>query len=174
MKRYFLPVIAVAIFLTACNDQQQSSDVQKNTDSLKYHTTEDNSSAIAAIKQADSSWDRASEAKSADGWLNFYAADAIVMPPGGNVSKDKASNEAMVKNMFAMPGFSLRFQSTKADASKSGDLGYSAGVYQMSAKDAKGNDFHETGKYNEVWKKQTDGAWKCVIDIWNADPQPAK
>jgi ketosteroid isomerase-like protein len=22
----------------------------------------------------------------------------------------------------------------------------------------------------EVWKKQVDGAWKCVIDIYNDDP----
>ena len=76
--------------------------------------------------------------------------------------------------MFAIPGMSLRFQTTKAGASKSGDMGYAVGVYQWSSKDPKGNDYHETGKYNEVWKKQSDGSWKCVTDIWNADPQSAK
>lgn len=166
MKKYFLPLIAAVISLTACNSQQ--------ADNPKPVITEDHSSEAAAIMKADSAWDRVSEAKSAEGWLNYYADDAIMMPPGEKICKDKASREASIKSMFAIPGVSLRFQSTKAEVAKSGDLGYSAGVYQMSSKDAKGNDYHETGKYNEVWKKQADGKWKCIVDIWNADPQPAK
>lgn len=174
MKKYFLPLIAVIISLTACNNQQQTADLQKPGDSLKSAIAEDHSSEAVAIMKADSTWDRVSEAKSAEGWLNYYTDDAIVMPPGEKICKDKASREASIKNLFATPGISLRFQSTKAEVSKSGDLGYSAGVYQMSIKDAKGKDYHETGKYNEVWKKQADRNWKCIIDIWNADPQPTK
>jgi len=74
------------------------------------------------------------------------------------------------KNMFAMPGANMRFQGTKTEVSKSGDLGYSSGVYQFEYKDAKGKDSRETGKWCETWKKQNDGNWKCKVDIWNADP----
>lgn len=123
---------------------------------------------------ADSAWDKMSEAKSAEGWLANYSADAIMMPPGEKVCTDAASREASIKAMFAVPGMSLRFQSTKVEASKAGDIGYAAGVYQWTSKDEKGGDYHETGKYTEVWKKQADGSWKCVADIWNADPQPPK
>jgi ketosteroid isomerase-like protein len=28
----------------------------------------------------------------------------------------------------------------------------------------------EWNKVVAVWRKQTDGSWKNVIDIWNADP----
>jgi ketosteroid isomerase-like protein len=31
----------------------------------------------------------------------------------------------------------------------------------------------ERGKYLSVWKKQSDGSWKCVADTWNSD-LPAK
>jgi ketosteroid isomerase-like protein len=93
-----------------------------------------------------------------------------MMPPGENVCKDKASRETSIKKMFATPGISLRFQSTKVEVSKMGDMGYAVGVYQWSSKDANGKDYHETGKYSEIWKKQSDGNWKCIVDIWNADP----
>jgi ketosteroid isomerase-like protein len=170
----FLAFTAVC-YLSACTNQQnQSGDCQKTIDSLKAILTEDHSSEATAIMKADSAWDRASEAKSAEGWLSFYTDDAIMMPPGENVCKDKASREASIKNMFAIPGVSLRFQDTKVEVSRMGDLGYASGVYQWTSKDAKGKDYRETGKYCETWKKQSDGNWKCIVDIWNADAPLAK
>jgi len=163
------PLILSVALLTACNNQQNQSDASK-TENAQIASASDHSADITAIMKADSAWDKASEAKSADGWLNYYSDDAIMMPPGENVCKDKASREASIKKMFATPGMSLRFQNTKVDVSQMGDLGYAVGVYQWSSKDANGKDYHETGKYCETWKKQPDGNWKCIVDIWNADP----
>ena len=92
-----------------------------------------------------------------------------MMPPGEKVCKDDASREASIKNMFAIPGANLRFQATKTEVSKSLDLAYSTGVYQFSYKDATGKQVHEAGKFCETWKKQSDGNWKCIVDIWNSD-----
>jgi ketosteroid isomerase-like protein len=171
MNKCVFALCAIVLFLTGCtNSHNQSANYQKTIDSLKAIIAEDHSSEAAAIMRADSAWDRASEAKSVEGWLSFYADDAIMMPPGEKVCKDKASREASIKNMFAIPGVSLRFQSTKVEVARMGDLGYAAGVYQWTSKDAKGKAYHETGKYCETWKKQSDGSWKCIVDIWNADP----
>jgi ketosteroid isomerase-like protein len=155
--------------MTGCNDQKDQS-TSSNSDSTKTTGSNENAAAVAAIMKADSAWDKASEAGSAEGWLSYYSDDAIMMPPGDNVCKDKASREASIKKMFAIPGASLRFQSTKVEVAQSNDLGYAVGVYQWSSKDAAGKDYHETGKFCETWKKQTDGSWKCIVDIWNADP----
>ena len=165
----FLTFTAMCSLLACTNQTNQSADCQKTVDSLEAILTMDHSSDMAAIIKADSAWDRASEAKSVEGWLSFYADEAIVMPPGGNLCKDKASREAFVKYLFAIPGESLRFQSKKVEVSRMGDLGYVTGVFQFSSKDAKGNDYHETGKYCVTWKKQLDGNWKSIVDIWNAD-----
>ena len=173
MNKLFFPLTALVIYLSACTNQNQIAGYQKTIDSLKAMIAQDHSSEAAAIMKADSAWDKISEAKSPEGWLNFYADDAIMMPPNEKVCKDKASRETSIKNMFAIPGMSLRFQTTKAEVSKAGDLGYAVGVYQWQSKDAKGKDYHETGKYTEVWKKQPNGSWKCIADIWNADPQAA-
>jgi mannose-6-phosphate isomerase-like protein (cupin superfamily) len=66
--------------------------------------------------------------------------------------------------MFAAPGFSLQWTATKAEISGSGDVGYTAGTYQIGP---------EKGKYITVWKKQADGSWKVTEDIFNGDAAPA-
>ena len=169
MTKLFVSVFAVALII-GCNNGQNQSTTSSKADSTQTAVSNDRSSDIRAIMKADSAWDKASAAKSADQWLSFYSDDAIMMPPGENVSKDKASREASIKKMFATPGVSLRFQTTKVEVAQMSDLGYAVGVYQWSSKDAAGKDFHETGKYCETWKKQSDGNWKCIVDIWNADP----
>ncbi len=167
MKKVFFPCLAMTLLLLACNNSSEKKDDQRST------ANGDQAAAVATIRAADSTWSVISEKKSAEGWLNYYSADAIMMPPGEKVCADPASREASVKNMFATPGIDLTFRDTRVEASASGDLGYATGVYQMTYKDSKGQDAKETGKYGEVWKKQADGNWKCVADIWNADP-PAK
>jgi ketosteroid isomerase-like protein len=161
MKKVFLFLFSAVLFI-ACTYTVKSGDAQSEKN--------DHSADKAAIMKADSAWDKASEARSAEGWLSFYTDDAIMMPPGENVCKDKSSREASIKKMFAIPGMSLRFQTNKVDIAAAGDMGYAVGVYQWAMQDSDGKEFHETGKYCETWKKQTDNGWKCIVDIWNADP----
>jgi ketosteroid isomerase-like protein len=162
MKKILFSSMVAMILLSACKDQTGATATTTNSN--------DSADAVAAINKADSLWDDQSAHNSAEGWLSFYTDDAIMMPPGENTCTDKASREASIKNMFAMPGVNMRFQATKTEVSKSGDLGYSTGPYQFSYKDATGKEMHETGKFCETWKKQADGSWKCIVDIWNADP----
>ena len=54
-----------------------------------------------------------------------------------------------------------------ADVSRSGDLGYSYGLYEMRDKAA--NSITETGNYMRVWKR-VNGAWKLILDL--TDPHP--
>ena len=35
--------------------------------------------------------------------------------------------------------------------------------------DANGNPIEDKGKYIEIWRKQKDGKWKCIADIFNSD-----
>jgi ketosteroid isomerase-like protein len=50
------------------------------------------------------------------------------------------------------------------------------GTYQIAAKTPQGKSQEDRGKLVEVWKKQADGKWKTVADIFNSDlpsPSPA-
>ena len=65
---------------------------------------------------------------------------------------------------------------TRVEAASSGDLGYLYGTYDMSFDGPKGQRISDRGKILEIWKKQPDGSWKCIVDTWNSDlpAAPAK
>jgi len=60
------------------------------------------------------------------------------------------------------------------EASRSGDFAYDIGTYQLTMNDPQGKPMSERGKYTVVWKKQADGSWKAVADMFSSDlPLPA-
>jgi ketosteroid isomerase-like protein len=44
-----------------------------------------------------------------------------------------------------------------------------SGTVEVTVNDAKGKPVTDRGKFVEIWKKQADGTWKCVVDMWNSD-----
>ena len=93
-----------------------------------------------------------------------YAADSAVllqrniMPIIGKMAIH-SSFEA-----FSDTGFMLTWEPLDADISKSGDLGYTYGLYTSLIKS---DNSLSRGKYVTVWKKQADGSWKYVLDGGN-------
>jgi len=65
----------------------------------------------------------------------------------------------------------LTWQTTKADVSPSGDLGYTYGTYELKS----GADLKQTesGNYMRIWRKQRDGKWRVVLDLLNPIPKSA-
>ncbi len=64
---------------------------------------------------------------------------------------------------------SWMWQPEAADVSRSGDVGYSYGTYQLKTAEGKS----ESGNYLRVWRKE-GGVWKVVIDVANPIPEPQK
>jgi len=130
----------------------------------------------AAIRRMDADWLKTAAAKDADAWVTFYSDDAVVLPPNQKMATDKETIRKSVGGLLSLPGLSLKWQPTKVEVSKSGDLGYLYGTYSLAANDDKGKPITDVGKILEIWKKQPDGSWKCIVDTWNSDmplPQPA-
>jgi ketosteroid isomerase-like protein len=131
----------------------------------------------AAIRKADADWSKTGEAKQLDQWMTFYTDDATLLPPNEPMATNKDAIRKSIGDLLALPGLDLKWQPTKVEVSRSGDLGYSLGTYEMTANDPAGKPFSERGKYAEVWKKQADGSWKCAVDMFSSDlpaaPTPA-
>ena len=85
------------------------------------------------------------------------------------MASDKQSIRKTWTDMFATPGFSLSWQTTKAEVARSSDIAYSVGTYRMGLDDPKGNPVTDRGKYVTVWRKQPNGNWKAIVDIFNTD-----
>lgn len=60
--------------------------------------------------------------------------------------------------------YTLNWQPQNAFVSRSGDLGYTYGVYAMHPKNI---DTVFYGTYVSIWKRQSDGKWKFVLDTGN-------
>ena len=123
----------------------------------------------ASIRRLDAAWVKAAESKQVDAWMAFYADDAVVLPPNDKVAESKSAIRKSVGDLLALPGLSLTWKPTKIEVAGAGDLAYMYGTYEMSGYDAHGMPMTDYGKNVEIWKKQTNGGWKCIVDTWNSD-----
>ena len=121
------------------------------------------------LRNLDADWSKAAGAKDIDQTVSYYSDDVLVMPSNSPVLRGKAAARAMWQAMFSMPGFGGGWKATKVEVAHSGDLGYVTGTYEINETDASGKLKTDKGKYLAVWKKQADGSWKCVADMFNTD-----
>lgn len=123
----------------------------------------------AAIRKADTDWAKAAESKQVDAWVAYYSDDAVFLPANEKMATDRAAIRKSIGDLLAMPGLSIKWAPTKVEAARSGNIGYSWGTYELTANDSKGKPVTDHGKYVEIWKKQSDGSWKCAVDTFNSD-----
>ena len=123
----------------------------------------------ATLRNLDAEWSKAAGAKDLDKTASYYTDDAIILPPNMPTIQGKQQARAMWQGMFSVPGFGGGWKATKVEVARSGDLGYVTGTYELSETDASGRPMVDKGKYLEIWKKQADGSWKCVADMFNTD-----
>ena len=123
----------------------------------------------ATLRNLDSEWSKSAGARDVDKTVSYYAADAVVMPPNIPALTTKEAIRGLWQSMLGSPGFSGGWNATRVDVARSGDLGYITGSYEFSEKDAGGKPMTDKGKFLEVWKKQSDGSWKCVVDMFSSD-----
>lgn len=159
MRRSFLSVILLLLALSACQNQPAQSPAAPDT----------RSSDEKAIRNVDIEWAKAATAKDVDKTVSYYADDATVMPPNNPLVKGRSSVTALWKSILLAPGFSGGWKPATVEVARSSDLAYVTGTYEFGQNDATGKPAVDKGKYVEVWKKQADGSWKCVADIFNSD-----
>jgi ketosteroid isomerase-like protein len=127
----------------------------------------------AAVRQTDDNWSKAAQSKKLDDWMAFYSDDAIVLPPNEQKVDSKEGIRKEIGTLLGAPGLSLHWTPTKVEVAGSGDLAYTQGSYELTMNDAHGKPATDHGKTLEIWKKQTDGSWKCIADMWSSNlPAP--
>ena len=126
-----------------------------------------------AIRETDIAWSKVGAAKDLERMLTFFADEASELPPNAPMATGKEALRKAWSAYFATPGFAISWQPTKVEASRGSDLGYSMVTYELTTHDPTGKLITDRGKYVTMWKKQVDGTWKVVADIFNSDlPAP--
>lgn len=123
----------------------------------------------AAIRKTDADWVKAAGTKDVDAWLAFYSDDVAVLAPNEKTANGKQNARKAVSELLTLPGLSISWEPTAVEVAKSGDLAYLYGTYQMTATGPDGKPMSDHGKMVEIWKKQADGNWKCIVDTWSSD-----
>jgi ketosteroid isomerase-like protein len=130
-------------------------------------------SGAEELRAADQQWMSAFSAKNLDKSVAFVAPAASVLPPNAPIAIGPEAIRKSFAGFFALRDLQITWTPTTAEASHSGDLGYTQGTYQMSFTAAEGRKVSDRGKYVTVWKRQPDKSWKVVADIFNSDLPPA-
>ena len=125
--------------------------------------------SLAAVKAADTAWSKAAAARDVNGVLSYYADGASVMPPNQELVSKKSDIRKVWTDML-LPGTEFSWTPGSAEISASGDMVYQEGYYIASTKAVKAaKPALDRGKYLSVWKKQEDGSWKAVANMWSSD-----
>ena len=126
------------------------------------------------LMQTSRDWSRLAATDSLEKILSYWADDAFVMPPGQPPVKGKAAIRQMLESTSKIPGFRISWEPLSATVSKTGDMGYLLERNQITMTDSTGKPFTQYNKSVTIWRKEADGSWKNVVDMWNEEPSPQK
>jgi len=144
-----IPVFAVLLFITllffSCDQKKEPKQQASIHEILNADISFSDMSRQIGMKKA---------------FLQYIDNEGVLLRPG---HLPLAGAEAIdFLSQLSDTAYSLSWQPMKAEISKSGDLGFTYGVYTLSIKDSV-----YKGTYVSIWKKQNDGSWKFVLDSGN-------
>lgn len=143
-------IVAAIFLLISCNSQP--TDLSKE--------------AVDEIVQADKDMSAQALKEGFYKTLLAYADDSVVKPQEGHLPV--IGKTALEKFWGDEPDTKdISWEPYKAEAARSGDLGYTLGNWKLVSKDTT-----MYGNYYTIWKKQADGKWKFVVDGGNTTPKP--
>jgi len=152
MRKYLI-ILVVAITLSGCKE----NNVDTKTEGEK-------------LMQLSRDWSKSAATDSIEKTLSYWAEDAIVMSPGEPALKGKQAIRGMIEGTSKIPGFKISWEPLSVVVSKSGDMAYMIEQNQITVNDSFGNPITQYNKAVTIWKKEADGSWKNVVDMWNAEP----
>jgi uncharacterized protein (TIGR02246 family) len=124
---------------------------------------------LAGIRSVDSAFMAAANAGDADQVAEVYAEDGSVLAP--NLPPQKGRDAVRAFWGGFLDAYTVRFEITSDTIEGRGDLAYNQGHYRFTAvPKAKGvPGIADEGKFLEILKKQRDGSWKYVVDMYSSN-----
>jgi ketosteroid isomerase-like protein len=121
---------------------------------------------LAKIREA---WVQALRTKQLEAILKFYAPDAAFLQPTG----DRITGSAALRTLFqtVMATFHSDLTLHSQNLETSGNLAYDSGDFQETLTTiATGAKITEKGSYIFIFKRQPNGSWQIVQNVWTGTP----
>jgi len=162
----FALILAVVVVADRLEAQTSVTDSPQAAADSKPATTD-------TLQQLEADFMKAALERGAEGYMSYYADDAVEVPNDAEAIHGKA-NIAKTMGILNDKNNQLTWTPVDAGISISGDLGWTSGTYEFRTKGKDGKPKVEHGKYTTIWKKQPDGNWKVVLDMGNASAEKEK
>jgi ketosteroid isomerase-like protein len=123
------------------------------------------------LAQRDADWSSVSfEGKDIERIVSYWTDDAHLLQPGLPPIDGKTAIRAFVSASLKIPGFKIHWVSEKPVFSPDGKMAYLLSNVETTAPGATGSFESTHGRSVTVWRKDSDGVWRCVVDISNDAP----
>lgn len=155
MQRFRLLALTLAVPLSACQSAPPPPAGLSDADRVAIQEVADEAVAIMNSPTPD-----------LDAYTRtYYSQDAVVLPPNAPVISGEAAIASFLKSFPPITNFEFTLVHIEGTA----DMAWVQGAYNMTMTPEGSSPINDTGKYIEIWKKQADGGWKVVRDIFNSD-----
>ena len=124
------------------------------------------SNSAKAIAALDAAWAAMIDAHDIDGVVELYEQEGAFLVPGMPPLEGHAAIRAAWENLFSLPEFKLQLGTPSVTVAAGDDFAMDRGSYELSHRGENGLSV-ENGKYLVVWRKNDEGQWKILADMFN-------
>lgn len=149
--------LAVSIVLAACQpDPSSVADTSREAE-------------VESLTAAALAYQAAASAKDSDAVVAMYDATAIMIPPNADiVDEGLAGVQNYQFGFIVTPGVELDFELIRVEVAASGDIGWTFALGEITIHRDGQEPGRDVVRDFHTWKKQADGSWKIVVDLWNS------
>jgi ketosteroid isomerase-like protein len=123
------------------------------------------------LLRRDAEWaDLATAGKNVEKVVSYWSDDAVLIFPGQPVLEGKAAICAYVTASFNTPGFKIHWVSQEPVFSPDGKFAYMRGTDEATVPGPNGGTMTIHSRGISIWRFESDGQWRCVVDISNEAP----
>ena len=131
-------------------------------------TAVDLEEARASLRAAADAYHDGAHRADADALVSLNAADVLIFPPNAAEERGTEGARKIAEGFTTAPNFEAQFVTRVAEVADSGELGYTVADATLSFDGPDGDPVRDEVRDFHVWKRQEDGSWKVVVDVWNS------
>ncbi len=122
-----------------------------------------------ALREAVEAYHDAASNKDAQSVVSMYDGEAMMIPPNAERVEGIESVRSYRFGFIETPGVTLQFETLRMEIAAGGDMAWTLAVGDVSFELPDGEAGADRVRDFHVWRKQDDGSWKVLVDIWNSE-----
>ena len=130
---------------------------------------DDLDSERAALREAVEAYHDAASRKDAQSVVSLYDDAAMMIPPNAEWVEGIEGVRNYRFGFIETPGVTLQFETMRMEIAAGGDMAWTLAVGDVSFERPDGEAGSDRVRDFHVWRKQDDGSWKVLVDIWNSE-----